>query len=73
MNHRRLINSLIPIRIMVPVLTHRFKGFKRTILTIIHPENYAADYNFTRNHMVPKKNDYTTQNLTIDIRATTSS
>ena len=38
MNHRRHINSLIPTRIVVPVLTYRFNGYKRTILTIIHPE-----------------------------------
>ena len=38
MNHRRLINSLIPTRIVVSVLTHRFNGYKRTLLTIIHPE-----------------------------------
>ena len=71
MNHRRLINSLIPTRIVVPVLTHRFNGYKRTILTIIHPENMQGAITLQGITWL-QKNDFTTQNLTNNIRATTS-
>ena len=62
MNHRRLINSLIPAQIVVPMLTHRFNEYKRTNLTIIHPETTQRTINLQGITWL-QKSDFTIQNF----------
>ena len=70
MNHHRLINSSIPTRIVVPVLTHRFDWYKEVFLRPYIQKSRSGTTKHTRSHMAPYKRITQPKNFTSNIRAT---